>query len=73
MKKDKKREVKRQKRSFNQLTLSDRTKIEIRYRDGWSLRRIAEFLDSGRTAGSVCREIAGKPIVQPVSQLPEKA
>ncbi len=61
MKKDKKREVKRQKRSFNQLTLNDRTKIEIRYRDGWSLRRIAEFLDSGRTAGSVCREIAGKP------------
>lgn len=41
--------------------MNDRIKIEIRYRDGWSLREIAEYLGNGRTAGSVCREIGGKP------------
>lgn len=49
------------KRNFKQFTLNDRIKIEIRYRDGWGLRGIASELGDGRTAGSVCREIAGKP------------
>ena len=61
MKKNKKRKIKKQKRHFNQFDLNDRIKIEIRYRDGWSLREIAEYLGNGRTAGSVCREIGGKP------------
>ena len=50
----------KKKRSFKQFTLNDRIKIEIRYRDGRSLREIAKELDSGRTAGSVSTEIAGK-------------
>jgi len=49
------------KRHFEQLTLSERTKIEVRYSDGWSLRAIAEFLGNGRSAGSISREIGGKP------------
>lgn len=61
MKKNKKRKSKKEKRHFNQFDLNDRIKIEIRYRDGWSLRKIAEYLGNGRTAGSVCREIGGKP------------
>lgn len=61
MKKTKKNKINKQKRCFSQLTLNDRIKIEIRYRDGWSLRKIAEYLGNGRTAGSVCREIGGKP------------
>jgi IS30 family transposase len=51
----------KKKRSFKQFTLSDRIKIEIRYRDGWSLREIAKELGSSRTAGSISREIGGKP------------
>jgi IS30 family transposase len=46
---------------FSQLTLNDRIKIEIRYRDGFSLRAIAEEIGNGRKASSVLREIAGKP------------
>lgn len=61
MKKYKQNKVKKKERDFNQLTLDERIKIEIRYRDGWSLRTIAEYLGNGRTAGSVCREIDGKP------------
>lgn len=61
MKKTKKNKIKKDRRCFSQLTLNDRIKIEIRYRDGWSLRKIAEYLGNGRTAGSVCREISGKP------------
>lgn len=49
------------KRRFKQLTLSDRVKIEVRYRDGLSFRDIAVYLGNGRTAGSICREIGGKP------------
>ena len=49
------------KRSFNQLTLEDRVKIEVRYRDGYSFRAIAEYLGNGRTAGAICREIDGRP------------
>lgn len=61
MKKNKKRKSEKQKRHFNQFDLNDRIKIEIRYRDGRSLRETAEYLGNGRTAGSVCREIEGKP------------
>ena len=61
MKKKAKNKTKKPKREFVQFTLEDRTKIEIRYGDGWSLRKIAEYLGNNRTAGSVCREIGGKP------------
>lgn len=50
-----------QKRDFSQLILEDRIKIEIKYREGLSLRTIAAYLGRGRTAGSVCREIDGRP------------
>lgn len=49
------------KKSFDQLTLEDRVRIEIKYRDGFSLREIATYLGNGRTAGSISREIAGRP------------
>lgn len=61
MNKNIKDQKQKEKRSFKQFTLTDRIKIEIRYRDGWSLREIATELGRGRTAGSVSREIAGKP------------
>lgn len=61
MKKLIKGESKKQKRRFKQLTLNDRIKIEIRYRDGWSFRKIADYLGGGRKASSICREINGKP------------
>ena len=61
MKKHKQNSKKTKRRVFKQLTLDDRIKIEIRYRDGWSLREIAKCLGNGRTASSVSREIAGKP------------
>jgi IS30 family transposase len=60
MNKNIKGEKLKKKRNFKQFTLNDRIKIEIRYRDGWSLRKIAKELGGGRTAGSVCREIDGK-------------
>ena len=40
MKKHKKNNNKNQKRSFRQLTLDDRIKVEIRYRDGWKFRSL---------------------------------
>ena len=49
------------KRSFNQLTLEDRVKIEVKYRDGLSFRDLAKYLGQGRTAGAICREIGGRP------------
>jgi IS30 family transposase len=52
---------KNKKRQFKQLTLDDRIRIEIKYRDGLSFRDIAKYLGNGRTAGSVCREVDGKP------------
>ncbi len=61
MKKKEKPKVNQQKREFHHLTLEERTKIEVRYGDGWSLHAIAEYLGHNRTAGSVCREIGGKP------------
>jgi IS30 family transposase len=51
----------KKKRQFKHLTLDDRILIEIRYRDGCSLRKIAQELGNGKTAGSISREIAGKP------------
>jgi transposase, IS30 family len=52
---------KNKKRAFHQLTLDDRIRIEIKYRDGMSFRDIACHLGGGRTASSVSREIEGKP------------
>lgn len=52
---------KEKKRKFRQFSLDDRVKIEVRYRDGWSMRRIAAYIGDGRTAGAICREIDGKP------------
>jgi len=50
-----------QNRRFKQFDLEDRINIEIKYRSGMSLRDIATYLGHGRTAGSICREINGKP------------
>lgn len=52
---------KNKKRDFKQLTLDDRIRIEIKYRDGASLRDITAHLGNGRTAGTICREIGGRP------------
>ena len=49
------------KRDFRQFTLEERIKIEIRYCDGRSFRAIAEHLGHGRNAGSICREVGGRP------------
>lgn len=46
---------------WKQLSLDERIRIEIRYRDGWSLGKIAEELGNGRTKGTVSREIRGRP------------
>lgn len=48
-------------RHFSQLTLEDRIRIEIKYQEGQSLRDIATYVGHGRTAGSICREVAGRP------------
>lgn len=61
MQKIKKKKAQKQTRDFSQLTLEERIRIEIKYREGLSLRDIAEYLGGGRTAGAVCREIDGKP------------
>ncbi|MDO8620901.1 MAG: IS30 family transposase [Candidatus Levybacteria bacterium] len=52
---------KTKKRCWNQLTLEDRVKIEIKYQEGMSFRDIAEYLGNSRTASSICREVSGKP------------
>lgn len=49
------------KRSFSHFTLEERIRIEIKYREGLSLRAIAEYVGQGRTAGAIVREIAGQP------------
>jgi IS30 family transposase len=49
------------KREFKQLTLDDRINIQIKYRDGWSFEKIANYLGNGRNKGTISREIAGKP------------
>ena len=52
---------KAQNRRFKQLDLEDRINIEIKYRSGLSFRDIAKCLGHGRSAGSICREIGGRP------------
>lgn len=52
---------KNKKNDWRQLSLDERIRIEIRYRDGYSVRSIAEELGNGRTASTVSREIAGRP------------
>lgn len=47
------------KKKKSPLNLSERTVIEVRYRDGVSMRDIAKELD--RNASSISREIDGKP------------
>jgi len=49
------------KTGWKQLSLDERIRIEIRYRDGCSLRVIAAELGNGRTAGTISREIARRP------------
>lgn len=49
------------KHGFHQLSLEDRIRIEIKYREGMSLRAIAAYIGHGRTAGAICREIGGRP------------
>lgn len=61
MQKIKKGKAQKQRCGFNQLTLEDRVRIEIKYREGLSLRDIATYLGNGRTASSICREIDGRP------------
>ena len=46
---------------FLHFSLDDRIRIEIKYREGKSLRDIAAHLGHGRTAGAICREIGGRP------------
>lgn len=52
---------KNKKQAFKQLTLDDRIRIEIKYREGMSFRGIARYLGNGRTGSSILREIGGKP------------
>ena len=61
MQKNKKAKIKKKKNDFVQFTLDERIRIEIKYREGLSLRELAKYLGNGRTAGSICREIAGRP------------
>jgi transposase, IS30 family len=46
-------------RTFKQLTLEDRITIGIRYKDGLNFHQIAKEI--GRDAGTVSREIGGRP------------
>src|SRR6266542_2078013 len=52
---------KNKKRAFAQLTLDDRIRIEIKYREGMNFRDIAKYLGNGRSGSSISREIGGKP------------
>jgi len=61
MSKKKQPRKKEKNRAFKQLSLEERTKIEVRYRDGWGFRAIARYLGNGRTGSAVIREIDGKP------------
>ncbi|PIX89932.1 MAG: hypothetical protein COZ29_02615, partial [Candidatus Moranbacteria bacterium CG_4_10_14_3_um_filter_45_9] len=49
------------KREFKQLTLDDRINIQIKYLEGLSFEKIANYLGGGRNKGTISREIAGKP------------
>ena len=55
------------KKKGSPLTLGERTIIEVRYRDGTSLRNIAKELN--RNVSSISREIAGKPHKELVNTL----
>lgn len=46
---------------FTHLSLDERIKIEMHYREGMSFREIANILGNGRSASAICREVAGKP------------
>lgn len=59
MKQKNKKKKKSNKRIFKQLTLQDRITIQIRYRDGVSLRNIGKEIK--RDAGVISREIDGRP------------
>lgn len=48
-------------RKYNHLTLDERIRIEINYREGGSFREIAKILGNGRSASAICREVAGRP------------
>lgn len=61
MSKKKQPSKKAKNRTFKQLTLEERTKIEVRYRDGWGYRAIARYLGNGRTGSAILREIGGRP------------
>ena len=61
MQKPKRVKAKRKKRTWSQLTLPERINIEIHYRDGKDFYQIASVLGNGRTAGTILREVAGKP------------
>jgi IS30 family transposase len=54
-------EKQKKKRLFKQFSLEERIRIEVRYRDGYSMREIAEYIGNGRNVSSVSREIGGKP------------
>ena len=56
-----KSKIRAKKKGFKQFSLEDRIKIEIKYREGLSLRDIAIYLGKGRMASSICREINGRP------------
>lgn len=49
------------KASGKHLSLDERIKIEISYREGESFRQIANSLGGGRSASTISREVAGKP------------
>jgi IS30 family transposase len=51
--------MRKNKKKNSPLTLRERTIIEVRYRDGNSIRSIAEEID--RNPSTISREIAGKP------------
>lgn len=55
------KKTKNGRRAWKQLSLDERIRIEIRYRDGLSLRAIAKELGNGRNVGTISREIGGKP------------
>ena len=48
-------------RQFVHLSLDERIKIEMEYRDGKSFRDIAKILGNGRSASAIIREVGGKP------------
>ena len=61
MQKTQKSKIKEKKHRWTQLTLEERIRIEIHYREGMSLTDIAKRLGNGRTKSSISREVAGKP------------